>query len=183
MEKFWIIVDGRPQGPFTPEQLKLRRDFTAQLPVWSSGMADWTVAAEVPVLAALLEEVAAEEVLVEEPSQISQEHQSSQPSQEPSRQPQPRLGGGFTPAMAMQVPSEPMPASYLAWNIIMTLCCCMPVGVIGIIFSARVAQKWQRGDLEGARKSSERAAWCLILSFVLGLVGWPFQMLFQMASL
>lgn len=180
MEKFWIIVEGKPQGPFTPEQLKLRRDFTAQLPVWTTGMADWTVAAEVPVLAALLEEVVAEEEKEEEYSQFSQ---SSQSSQESHFSHQPNLGGGFTPSMAMQVPSEPMPSSYLAWNIIMTLCCCMPVGVVGIIFSAQVAQKWQRGDIEGARKASNRAAWCLILSFVLGLVGWPFQMLFQMASL
>ncbi len=76
-----------------------------------------------------------------------------------------------------------MPTSYLAWNIVMTLCCCLPLGVAGIFFSSMVAQKWQRGDYEGARKASNRAAWCLILSFVLGLVAWPFQLLFNAASL
>lgn len=180
MEKYWIIVDGKPQGPFTPEQLKLRRDFTAELPVWTTGMADWTVAGQVPSLAALLEEVALEEA--------SATQQSQQPAEQINQQPRETVylhsgPSGFTPAAAVQAPAEPMPPSYLAWNIVMTLCCCMIVGVIGIFYSAKVAQKWQRGDIEGARKASDRAAWCLILSFVLGLVGWPFQMLFQMASL
>ena len=178
MEKYWIIVNGRPEGPFAPEQLKLRRDFVADLPVWTTGMADWTVVSEVPALAALLEEVAAAEAAAAE--QPQQEFQ-----QQTGYVQQPLQGGGFTPqpAAAMSVPAEPMPPSYLAWNIVMTLCCCMIIGVIGIIFSAQVAQKWQRGDIEGARKSSERAAWCLILSLVLGLVSMPFQMLIQMASL
>lgn len=183
MEKYWIIVDGRPQGPFTPEQLKLRRDFTAELPVWSTGMANWTVVSEVPVLAALLEEIAAEEVAAES----SAPQQAQQPQQVFQQEPnyiQPAPAGGFTPqSAAMVAPAESMPPSYLAWNIVMTLCCCMIIGVIGIVFSAQVAQKWQRGDIEGSRKSSERAAWCLILSLVLGLVSMPFQMLIQMASL
>lgn len=180
MEKFWIIVDGKPQGPFTPEQLKLRRDFTAELPVWTTGMADWTVASRVPVLAALLEEVAIEEASAPQEQPREPMNQSLNNGEYFN----PAQSSGFTPAAAaMTAPAEPMPPSYLAWNIVMTLCCCMIVGIVGIFFSAKVAQKWQVGDIEGARKASERAAWCLILSFVLGLVGWPFQMLFQMASL
>lgn len=183
MEKYWIIVDGRPQGPFTPEQLKLRRDFTADLPVWTTGMDDWTVVANVPSLAALLEEVAAQA----EHDANQQPQQQFQPQQQPLQSGnvyiEPAPASGFTPRAAMVAPAEPMPPSYLAWNIVMTLCCCMIGGIIGIIFSAQVAQKWQRGDIEGARKSSERAAWCLILSFVFGLISMPFQLLFQMATL
>lgn len=176
MEKYWIIVEGKPQGPFTGEQLRLRRDFTAELPVWKSGMADWTTAGQVPELAALLEQEVVVTEIVSEPA----------PAEETAQQTHINTAartGWVNTAGAAEIDGEKMPSSYLGWNIVMTLCCCLPAGVAGIFFSSMVAQKWQRGDIEGAKKASERAAWCLILSFVLGLVGWPFQMLFQMASL
>ena len=172
--KYWIIVDGQPQGPFTAEQLKLRRDFTAELPVWYTGINDWTTAGAVSELAALLEEPdVAVRVVVEEEVK----------AEEPARPEPTRLNTSSGWVHAAEEAVEPMPKSYLAWNIVMTLCCCLPFGVAGIFFSSMVAQKWQRGDFEGAKKASERAAWCLILSFVLGLVSWPFQLLFNAASL
>lgn len=179
MEKYWIIVDGKPQGPFTPEQLKLRRDFTADLPVWASGMTDWTTAGQVPSLAKELAEISEAEETIEQPQEVHEEAQQGVYVNTSSNS----MYAQFTPAGKSQLPTEPMPKSYLGWNIAMTLCCCLPVGIAGIFFSSMVAQKWQRGDIEGARKASDRAAWCLILSFVLGLVCMPFQMLYQMASL
>lgn len=176
-KKYWIIVDGNPQGPFTADQLKLRRDFTAELPVWYTGISDWTTAGEVSELAALLD-------APETPIRVVVEETEEATVEEPQPQPQTRLNTASSGWVnAVEMPAEPMPTSYLAWNIVMTLCCCLPLGVAGIFFSSMVAQKWQRGDFEGAKKASDRAAWCLILSFVLGLVAWPFQLLFNAASL
>lgn len=182
MEKYWIIVDGKPQGPFTAEQLKLRRDFTAELPVWTTGMADWSTVGQVAELAALLDEAEAEPALRQEPE--IQPQSEPQPTVNPVQN---GLGRAFAASRWVspteKINGEKMPPSYLGWNIAMTLCCCLPMGIAGIFFSSMVSQKWQRGDIEGAKKASERAAWCLILSIVLGLVGWPFQMLYQMNSL
>lgn len=176
-KKYWIIVDGKPQGPFTADQLRLRRDFTAELPVWTTGMSDWTTVAAVPELA----ELVSSEPEISEPEQSSgAETTAAETFGAPSLRLNTSRGWVAAEAVAS---GEKMPNSYLGWNIVMTLCCCLPVGVAGIFFSSMVSQKWQRGDIEGAKKASERAAWCLILSFVLGLVGWPFQMLFQMNSL
>lgn len=166
-KKYWIIVDGKPQGPFSVDDLRLRRDFTPELPVWTTGMADWTTVGQVEELRELATEAA-----TENPEQGS--GAETTPRAE-------RRGGWVAEATVEQ--GEPMPSTYLGWNIAMTLCCCMPMGVAGIIFSSMVKPKWYRGDIEGAKKASEIAAWCLILSIVLGLVSWPFQMLSQMGSL
>ena len=162
-KKYWIIVDGKPQGPFSADDLKLRRDFTAELPIWTTGMADWTTVGQVEEL----------RELVGESVELSESSEQSEQSER----------GGWVAEAAAEQQGEPMPSSYLGWNIAMTLCCCLPFGIAGIFFSSMVSQKWYRGDYEGAKKASERAAWCLILSIVLGLVCWPFQMLVQMGSL
>lgn len=174
MEKYWIIVEGRPQGPFTADQLKVRRDFTADLPVWTSRLTDWTTVGQLPELASLLSVTDGDEPSESEVGRFVEETVGQAPVAATQR----AATGWIQPRE--EIDGEKRPSSYLGWNIAMTLCCCMPAGVVGIVFSSMVNQKWQRGDVEGARKASDNAAWCLILAIVLGLVGWPFQMLFQM---
>jgi len=62
------------------------------------------------------------------------------------------------------------PSTYLAWSIVMTLLCCLPAGIVAIIFSCRVSSKWAAGDVEAAKQASERAQLWIILSFILGLI-------------
>ncbi len=176
-KKYWIIVDGKPQGPFSIDDLRLRRDFAAELPVWSKGLSDWTTAGQVEELAAALENCAPEEVTAEE---VSSPSRPSRPEQSSGAE---TGGRRWVSEAAVTEEGEKIPNTYMGWNIAMTLCCCMPMGIAGIIFSSMVKQRWYRGDIEGAKKASEIAAWCLILSIVLGLVSWPFQMLSQLGSL
>ena len=61
------------------------------------------------------------------------------------------------------------PSSYLAFAIFNTLCCCLPLGIVAIVFAAQVNTKWQAGDYQGASNYSRRAkTWCWT-SFGLGL--------------
>lgn len=76
------------------------------------------------------------------------------------------------PAPHEEQPSvEPMPSTYLVWAVIATVVCCLPAGIVAIIFSSRVSSCYFSGDIEGARKNSERAQWWIIISIVLGVVG------------
>lgn len=176
MKKYWIIVDGQPVGPFTSSELKVRRDFSANLPVWSNDLPDWSTVGNVPELACLLEsEQAAESREVE-----------SAPVQEQSgsvyEQSQPMAAGTsrWIPqdAYVAAVSTQKRPKTFIGWNIAMLFCCCLVGGVIGIVFGSQVNSKWERGDYEGARRASEIAEWCVIISFVAGLVCWPFQAIF-----
>src|SRR5690242_9892722 len=38
------------------------------------------------------------------------------------------------------------PPNHLVWSILTTLFCCLPLGIVSIIFAAQVNGKWQAGD-------------------------------------
>lgn len=65
---------------------------------------------------------------------------------------------------------EPMPPTYLVWAILATLCCCLPAGVVAIVFSASVSSKYFRRDYEGARRASRNAEIWIIVSIVAGIL-------------
>lgn len=63
------------------------------------------------------------------------------------------------------------PANHLVWAILTTILCCMPAGVVAIVFAAQVNGKWAAGDVQGARQSSTNARTWAIVSAVLGAIG------------
>lgn len=156
-------------------------EFSAQLPAWHSGLERWLTVGEIPELAALLgtsarqsapecdvEQVDAVEVDVD----VNPQPQASAASSSSSS-----WGATGAPRRMQAVDAEERPASHLVWNILATVCCCLPLGVIGIIFSAKVNSAWLSGDIDAAKAASEKAAWCFILSFTLGLMMWPLQLM------
>ncbi len=67
--------------------------------------------------------------------------------------------------------------NYLAPAVIVTFICCMPLGAVALIYSARVNGKQIAGELDEARKSSESARlWCWI-AFGVGIVFWTFYII------
>lgn len=67
-------------------------------------------------------------------------------------------------------PTDKMPPTYLVWAVVMTVLCCLPAGIVAIIFSCQVSSKFYAGDLAGAIHASERAQIWIIVSFVLGIM-------------
>lgn len=47
--------------------------------------------------------------------------------------------------------------NYLVQSILVTLCCCLPAGIVAIVFSAQVNTKLAAGDVAGAQDSSKKA--------------------------
>ncbi|SNR31863.1 CD225/dispanin family protein [Lutibacter flavus] len=72
---------------------------------------------------------------------------------------------------------QKQPKNYLVESILVTIFCCQPFGIVGIVFASQVNSKFSIGDYEGALKASKNARnwmnWGLIagiLIFVLSLV-------------
>jgi hypothetical protein len=74
----------------------------------------------------------------------------------------------YTPAPATG-PVSP-PPSHLVWAILTTILCCLPAGIVSIVFAAQVNSKWAAGDVEGARRASRNAATWAIVAAVAGVV-------------
>ncbi|MEZ6068959.1 MAG: CD225/dispanin family protein [Pirellulales bacterium] len=71
---------------------------------------------------------------------------------------------GATPPPVGEIPN------YLVQAILVTLCCCLPFGIVGIVYAAQVKPKVAAGDYAGAKSASDSAKmWCMI-GFGLGLL-------------
>ena len=58
----------------------------------------------------------------------------------------------------------------LVWAILATLFCCLPTGIVAIVYAAQVNTKLAHGDIPGARESARSAATWSWVSFGLGLL-------------
>jgi uncharacterized membrane protein YvbJ len=67
--------------------------------------------------------------------------------------------------------------NYLVQSILVTLFCCVPFGIVSIVYAAQVNSKLTAGDYAGAVETSKKArTWCWV-SFGIGL-GWVVIWLF-----
>ncbi|MGO9245413.1 MAG: CD225/dispanin family protein [Verrucomicrobiia bacterium] len=60
--------------------------------------------------------------------------------------------------------------SYLVPAIFSTICCCLPFGIVAIVFAAQVNTKLQAGDMAGALEASQKAKTWFWLAVVLGVL-------------
>ena len=59
--------------------------------------------------------------------------------------------------------------NYLVWSILATIFCCLPLGIVGIVFAAQVDGKLRSGDYSGAVESSKKAKLFTWIAFGCGL--------------
>lgn len=62
------------------------------------------------------------------------------------------------------------PKNYLVESILITIFCCQPFGIVGIVFSSQVNSKYASGDYEGALQASKEAKKWTKWGFISGLV-------------
>jgi hypothetical protein len=77
------------------------------------------------------------------------------------------------PGCGQATPHFPLPPkvqNYLVHAIVATLCCCLPFGVVALIFSSQVNTKLAAGDVAGAEASSRSARTWVIVAVVCGIV-------------
>ena len=88
----------------------------------------------------------------------------TEPPQYPPQYPPPPPGApGASPAPGAK------PDNYLVWSILTTLLCCLPFGVVSIVYAAKVDGLWMAGDYAGARSASENAKKWAIISAAVGV--------------
>ena len=62
------------------------------------------------------------------------------------------------------------PKNFLVESILVTLCCCLPFGIVAIIYASKVSNLVAMGDLNGAYNAAKQAKmWCWI-GFGIGIV-------------
>ena len=194
MTKYWIVVDNAHQGPFTAEELAEKK-LSGDTYAWYPGLPKWTQLKDIPELAEVIfveeiEESPAEQTVTsadEVVNDISSNTAANEPAapQTPPVAPPPPPERAYAPAYPLQMDYsetevKKCPPSYLAWSIITTILFFLPLGIVAIIYSARVNGLWNSGQEERAKKASETAAWFSNIAFVVGLIWIPFSTAFSM---
>ena len=67
-------------------------------------------------------------------------------------------------------PPPPNVPNYLVHSILATLCCCLPLGVVALVYSSQVNTKLAAGDVAGAEASSRSARTWVIVAVIAGIV-------------
>ncbi len=70
-----------------------------------------------------------------------------------------------------QVP-QTRPKNWLLESILVTIFCCLPLGIVGIVYASQVNGKWNSGDYDGALKSSRQAGTWTKIGFFIGIFLW-----------
>ena len=60
--------------------------------------------------------------------------------------------------------------NYLVQSILVTLCCCLPFGIVAIVYAAQVNTKLAAGDVAGAMAASKNAKMWSWISFGCGAI-------------
>ena len=58
--------------------------------------------------------------------------------------------------------------NYLVQAILVTLCCCLPFGIVSIVYAAQANAKVKAGDLQGAIEASSKAKMWSWIGFGVG---------------
>ena len=167
--QYWINHNGVQSGPVDADGIK-ELALTSRAYVWHPGLSDWVKITQVPELEGLFE-------VVDEPATVGQplQPQNTAPAQQPMNSQPVNTQPEGAP--------EPCPPTNLVWAIISTLLCCLPAGIVAIIYAMKVTSKYREGDIEGAKRASEVGAWWCIVSIILGILSMPLISLLQVSSM
>lgn len=78
--------------------------------------------------------------------------------------------GALFPVASPPPPARPHVDNNLVWAILATLCCCVPGGIVAIVYAARVDAKVAGGDIEGAMSDAANSRLWSWISFGVGIV-------------
>lgn len=170
--QYWINQDGVQSGPLDLEGLK-KMTLTSRAYVWREGLPNWVSITQLQELQGLYDaEVAAASDV--QPTTATPEPETATMGQ-PYEPVQPQNTWTQQQAVQPQQPeaTEPCPPTNLVWAIVSTICCCLPAGIVAIIYSVKVTNRYNMGDIKGANRASEVGAWWCIAAIILGILSLP----------
>ena len=161
--KIWVYLNGLQQGPYTLEQVKML-PLEPTTPVWYDGLAKWTPASEAPLTVELFASAA-------DPFAPAQdEPQAPYGAQQAAGWGAPQPQAAYTVDKGTQPKKPP---TYMVWCILLTVCCCSPFAVAGIITGSFVSSRYNSGDYKGAWQMSRATEWLVIIAIVGALIYTP----------
>lgn len=173
--QYWINHKGVQSGPVDLDALK-EMGLTSAAYVWHEGLSDWVKITQLPELQGLYEMVGEpvhepQSVTTGTPIEETTQAQIGTPIDEIT---QAQMGTPMQPQCGEEpLIDEPCPSTNLVWAIVATVLCCVPFGIVAIVYANKVTKLYKAGDIYGAKSASETSMWWTIAAIVVGVVWRP----------
>lgn len=142
--KYFAIINGQRLGPFDISQLQ-GVGVTKDTMVWHEGMAQWQPAGTMPEL---------EHLFVVNGTNANSCN----------------VGGNYYNSGYGYSHVPPMPKTWLVESILVTILCCMPFGIVGIVYAAGVSDAYHIGNYALAQERSVKAKWWTLAGLIVPVV-------------
>lgn len=67
--------------------------------------------------------------------------------------------------------NQKKPDNNLVWAILCTILCCLPLGIVSIVYAAKVDGLYSSGDYEGAQEAADNAKKYAKYGAICGVIG------------
>lgn len=160
---YYLDEQNEQRGPVDAADLP-SRGVTGTTMVWAYWMDEWTPANQVPELAQYF--------LQPHPQPPADNHAGIYAPQPGNDYPQPSSNDYPQPGNDYPQPGNdyPRPSNHLVGAILSTIFCCPPLGIVGIVYAAKVNPLCDAGDHQGATNAAQKAKTWTIASVIAGLI-------------
>ena len=79
-------------------------------------------------------------------------------------------GNGYSQFNNGQPEKQISGTPYIIFSILVTLCCCLPLGIVSIVYASKINSLQNAGDYEGAKAAAKKANIFMIVGAVGGLI-------------
>lgn len=149
--KYYIIKNGQQLGPMEPYEAA-QLGITPDTMVWTDGMADWAPAGQIAEFAPFFAQ------------------------QPPMPRPYPPTAPVNPQPIGFGAPQ--CPSTHMAMAILVTLFCCLPFGIVSIVYASKVEGCFYSGNYAQAQQNSDKAKnWAIagiisavVISFIYVLI-------------
>lgn len=145
MRKYFYTNGTDKFGPFTLEELKEKHLIPETL-VWFQGLGEWQSAGSIPELNQLFNQT---------PPPVTNSNNNQTYTESNS-----------------QINIGRPPKTWLIESIIVTILCCLPFGIIGIIKASKVESRFLSGNIDEAYRLSASAKSWVIYSVIGGIIAY-----------
>ena len=94
--------------------------------------------------------------------------------------PPPPPGGGYPPPPAQGGPPAGQPDNNLIWGILVTVLCCLPLGIVSIVKATQVSGLWAQGRAAEAQQAADDAKKFAVWGAIAGVIVFVVVIIFNL---
>lgn len=197
--KYYAMIDGRQKGPYALEELP-GAGVRPSTYIWCKGMSDWQKAEDNADVCRLfrnhlydLMHPGRDVVPEDKQANAGPDNTDSRWKIQPDQPKDPhasrfdaflqQAGEDKLPSLeeieSREDTSKP-PMSMVGYAWLVTIFCCIPTGIVALVFAYKSKSYWKKGDKKGAYDYNRKAKMWTGISFCLGLIGYGLFMALSM---